>query len=282
MNTSSRDIFKSFSEQLKDIYPEQEAKSLTYWLMEFYLGATRKDILKNKEWDNISSTGIEEAFQKVLKGVPIQQVTGWAPFYGRDFKVNSHVLIPRNETEELVHLIIHENKIPNPKILDIGTGSGCIPITLALDIPEAQVSSIDISLEALIVAQENATLFKTSVSFRQLDILIEDIPYEDLDIVVSNPPYVRELEKADMHSNVLNHEPHLALFVKDDDPLVFYREIARKASYVLKNGGRLYFEINEALGEETKQLMVSLGYQDVKILEDLNGKMRMAVGMWEA
>jgi len=281
MNKASREIFQNYSEKLKNIYPEQEAKSITFWLMEFYLGSTRKDILANRLLDNIASSGIEEALLKVLAGIPIQQVTGWAPFYGRDFKVNSDVLIPRNETEELVHLIINENKLPNPKILDIGTGSGCIPITLALEIPDAEVSSIDISPDALSVAKENASLFNTPVHFHQLDVLSEELPIHDLDILVSNPPYVRELEKAEMHQNVLKHEPHLALFVKDEDPLIFYREIARKAGSALKKGGRMYFEINEAFGEEIKQLMINLGFYDVKIMQDLNGKMRMAVGLWK-
>lgn len=279
MNTSSRDIFKNYSEELRNIYPEQEAKSITFWLMEYYLGATRKDILANKYWEKISSSGIEEAFLQVLAGKPIQQVTGWAPFYGRDFKINPNVLIPRNETEELVHLIINENKIAAPSILDIGTGSGCIPISLGLEIPGAKVSAIDISTEALSIARENADLFKVNIDFRELDILSADLPFNNLDIIVSNPPYVRELEKVEMHPNVLNHEPHLALFVKDDDPLIFYRVIASKARAALRKGGKLYFEINEALGEETKQLMVTQGFQDVKIMQDLNGKMRMAVGI---
>lgn len=280
MDTGSRELFKKYSEQLQKIYPEQEAKSITFWMMEFYLGASRKDILTNKLWSNIPASGIEEAFLKVCKGMPIQQVTGWAPFYGRDFKVNAHVLIPRNETEELVHLIINENTVSSPKILDIGTGSGCIPITLSLEIPGAQVSSVDISPLALDVARENASLFNTTIDFQLLDILSSDIPYQNLDIIVSNPPYVREQEKIEMLSNVLLYEPHLALFVSDDDPLIFYREITKKAQLSLADGGKLYFEINEALAIETQVLMVNLGFHDVKVLKDLNGKRRMASGIW--
>jgi len=279
MTKDSRELFKFYSEKLKEIYSEQEAKSITFWLMEFYLGATRKDILANKQWETISNSGIEEAYQKVLAGIPIQQVTGLGPFYGREFIVNSNVLIPRNETEELVHLIITENKLPYPKILDIGTGSGCIAITLALEIPGAQVSSIDISAKALDTAKKNAALHKTTVGLQQLDILSEELPFIDLDIIVSNPPYVRESEKSAMHLNVLHHEPHLALFVRDEDPLIFYREIALKAGQALKDRGRLYFEINEALAEDTKLLMEAFGFCEVKIIQDLNGKMRMASGI---
>jgi len=280
MKTSLRELFKSYTHKLQQIYPEQEAKSITFWLLEFYLEATRKDILADKEVLLGPGHAIEEALAKVLTGVPIQQVTGLAPFYGREFKVNSHVLIPRNETEELVHLIINENRREAPFILDIGTGSGCIPITLALEIPHAKVSSIDISPEALAVASDNAALLNAKVDFQYLDILKQDIPYQELDIIVSNPPYVRELEKAAMHANVLDHEPHLALFVKDDDPLIFYREITIKASRSLKEGGRLYFEINEDFAEEMEELLLQYGYKEVKCLQDLNGKMRIAVGVY--
>lgn len=279
MKTSLRDLFKSYSHKLQDIYPDQEAKSITFWLLEFYLGASRRDILANNQLEIPEHNGLEKALDQVLTGVPIQQVTGLAPFYGRDFKVNNQVLIPRNETEELVHLIINENKIKCPKILDIGTGSGCIPITLALEMTDAQVASIDISSEALAVARENATILKTKVDFKLLDILQEDLPFQDLDIVVSNPPYVRESEKASMHTNVLEHEPHLALFVKDDDPLIFYREISIKASQALKPGGKIYFEINEAFASEMKGLLQTYGFTEVRIIQDLNGKSRIAVGI---
>lgn len=279
MKTSLRELFKNYTHKLRDIYPEQEAKSIAFWLLEFYLGATRRDILADKELPITPNSAIETGLAKVLSGMPIQQVTGIAPFYGRDFKVNEHVLIPRNETEELVHLIINENKLEKPRILDIGTGSGCIPITLAMEIPDAQIYAIDISPQALAVARENASLFKVRVNFTELDILKEEIPYQDLDIIVSNPPYVRELEKSAMHSNVLDYEPHLALFVKDNDPLVFYREIAIKASRSLTRGGKLYFEINEAFATEMEELLQHHGYEEAGTIQDLNGKMRMAVGV---
>jgi len=279
MKTSLRELFKSYTHQLQEIYPDQEAKSIAFWLLEFYLEASRKDILADKEINLPPDHRIKSALEKVLEGVPIQHVIGFAPFYGREFIVNAHVLIPRNETEELVHLIINENRLDNPSILDIGTGSGCIPITLALEIPGAKVSAIDISPEAIAVARENATLLKAMVDFQQVDILNQSIPYQDLDIIVSNPPYVRESEKEAMHINVLDHEPHLALFVQDNDPLIFYREIAQKAKISLKIGGKLYFEINEAFAVEMEDLLINLGYLEVRSLQDLNGKKRITVGI---
>lgn len=277
MKIPARTIFKTYSNALSKIYPEQEAKSLTFWLLDFYLQIKRKDILADKEVE--IAPVLQDAFEQILTGRPIQQVTGWAPFYGREFKVNEDVLIPRNETEELVHLIITETSIPHPKILDIGTGSGCIPITLALEISEADVYAIDISEAALSIAIGNSEFLGGYVTFQKLDILNEEIPFHDLDIIVSNPPYILEQEKSLMHKNVLDFEPHLALFVKDETPLIFYIEIANKAKKALKKGGKLYFEINEAYGKETMDLMIKEGYDQVKILKDLNGKLRIVSGI---
>jgi release factor glutamine methyltransferase len=215
------------------------------------------------------------AFSQLLEKKPIQYILGEAPFYGREFKVNASVLIPRNETEELVHLIIKENKKLNLRILDIGTGSGCIPISLALEIPSSKTFALDISKEALEVAKDNAKKHEESIIFFQVDILNEDIPVKDLDIIVSNPPYVCESEKSLMHENVLNFEPHLALFVKDNDPLVFYKIIAKKAKSALKSSGKLYFEINEAFGEKVQYLLEEQGYREISIIQDLNNKDRI-------
>jgi release factor glutamine methyltransferase len=161
------------------------------------------------------------------------------------------------------------------RILDIGTGSGCIPITLALEIKDSEVFGLDISEKALSVASKNAISLGAEVVFQKCDILNEEIPFKHLDIVVSNPPYVRKSEKEMMHDNVLKHEPHLALFVDNDDPLLFYKKIAKKAIKVLRPHGRIYFEINEALGNETADILTEYGYTEVKLLEDLNGKNRM-------
>lgn len=270
----AREIFKNFVEKLSPLYGKNEAESLTFWLLEDFLQLGRKEILNNQELDSIPEA-LELALKEILSGKPIQYITGKAPFYGREFWVSPAVLIPRNETEELVHLIIKENNKPSLRILDIGTGSGCIPITLSLEILGAKVYAVDISEEALQIADKNAQFLEANVTFSRLDILDDDIPYPDLDIVVSNPPYVRHSEKKEMHKNVLEHEPHLALFVYDEDPLLFYRLIAEKSKRVLKPGGRLYFEINEAFGQELKSLVEGKGYFDVNIHADLNGRDRI-------
>lgn len=270
----SREIFKSYSDKLTPLYGKNEAESLSQWLMEDFLGVKRKDLLENSEVVSIPSA-MEQALDSLLAGKPIQYIMGKAPFYGREFMVDGSVLIPRNETEELVHLIIKENKIPSLRILDIGTGSGCIPITLQLEILGSKIYGVDISEAALGVAQKNAKLLNAQVTFHQLNILEEEIPFTDLDIVVSNPPYVRHSEKSQMHKNVLDHEPHLALFVYDEDPLIFYRVIAEKAKNALKPDGKLYFEINEAFGNQTKKLVEDQGFKQVELVKDLNGRERI-------
>ena len=276
--TTLQGLFQEYSNKIQKLYPKQEAESLVLWLFESYLGKKRMDILKNETLENLPS-GLTIAVENLLMGMPIQYILGKGPFYGREFVVSPAVLIPRNETEELVHLIIKENPKEGLHILDIGTGSGCIPVTLALEMKMPTVFGIDISEEALDIAKENADLLQSKVDFIQSDILKEELPFEDLDIIVSNPPYVRHSEKNLMHTNVLAYEPHLALFVYDEDPLLFYRIISQKALKTLKSGGKLYFEINEAFGKETKELMERTGFLDVEIFEDLNGRQRMVRGI---
>ncbi|RZS95227.1 peptide chain release factor N(5)-glutamine methyltransferase [Cecembia calidifontis] len=278
---SIRKLFKEYVDKLAGLYPLEEAESLVIWLFEEFLGKKRMDIIRDEQIEKLPEA-LQDALDQLLKGKPIQYILGTAPFYGREFEVSPAVLIPRNETEELVHLIIKENPGEGLRILDIGTGSGCIPITLSREMNHPQVFAVDISPEALEMAKRNAFVHHAAVDFRLLDILKEDIPFENLDIVVSNPPYVRYSEKEKMHQNVLEYEPHLALFVFDEDPLLFYREIALKAGKVLKQGGKLYFEINEALGLDTQKLMESLGYSQVRVLKDLNDRERMVVGLWIA
>ncbi|MGY6521853.1 MAG: peptide chain release factor N(5)-glutamine methyltransferase [Mongoliitalea sp.] len=271
---SIRSLYQQYTNQLSTIYSEQEAGELTIWLFEHFLGFKRIDVLQNSLLEEIPQA-MEKALEELMQQKPIQYILGKAPFYGREFQVSPAVLIPRNETEELVHLISKENTIPNPSILDIGTGSGCIPISLALEIQGANVHALDISEEALAVAKNNAKHLNASVAFYRIDILNEAIPVDNLGIIVSNPPYVKHSEKELMQPNVLAHEPHLALFVYDEDPLLFYRVIAQKAKNSLKSGGKLYFEINEALGKETAELLSKEGYQQIQIHQDLNGKERM-------
>lgn len=276
--TTLQKIFQEYSGRLQDLYPKQEAESLVLWLFEAYMGKKKMDILKNENIENLPFD-LTHAMENLMAGKPIQYILGKAPFYGREFEVSPSVLIPRNETEELVHLILKENPKEGLRILDIGTGSGCIPITLDLEMDGPTVFGIDISDEALEIASRNAVLLHSKTVFSRLDILKEELPYQDLDIIVSNPPYVRHSEKEQMHTNVLAYEPHLALFVFDEDPLLFYRVISQKAKKALNFGGKLYFEINEAFGKETKKLMEDMGYEEVKIFEDLNGKERMVRGI---
>ncbi|WP_373494669.1 peptide chain release factor N(5)-glutamine methyltransferase [Aquiflexum sp.] len=268
------ELFHSLTSQLQELYSRQESESLIIWLFEEYLGKSRRDISNNIALDSLPIE-LENAFNELLEGKPIQYVTGKAPFYGREFLVNSSVLIPRNETEELVHLILKENKKSGIRILDIGTGSGCIPITLALEITGSEVFALDISEEALSVASQNAKSLDAKVVFQKCDFLNEEIPFKNLDIIVSNPPYVRISEKEMMHANVLKYEPHLALFVQDDDPLLFYRHIAQKCKNALNPNGRLYFEINEVLGSSTSDLLTDNGFKEIRILKDLNNRDRM-------
>lgn len=273
-------LFTEYSKALLGLYSKNEAESLTIWLFEAILGKKRIDILKDEPMGSLPKE-LETAMEQLLSGTPIQYVLGFAPFYGREFFVSPAVLIPRNETEELVHLIIKENSGKGLRILDIGTGSGCIPISLALEMEGPKVFGVDISEEALKVAEQNAKSLGASLEFLKLDILTEKIPVGNLDILVSNPPYVRYSEKSMMHRNVLDHEPHLALFVFDEDPLLFYRVIGEKAKKVLKPKGKLYFEINEALGKDIQKLLESLGYSQVRVLKDLNGKERIVIGVWK-
>ena len=259
------------------IYDNQESESLVSWLLEHHVGWRRTRILDEVDEAAFPSK-IYEDFERLKTGEPIQYIIGKGPFYGRDFLVSPATLIPRNETEELVHMIIKENPKAGLKILDIGTGTGCIPISLALEMKAAEVFAIDISEDALKIANINAEALEAKVTFSICDILTQTPDVSELDILVSNPPYIPEREKSDMHRNVLDFEPGLALFVSNDDPLIFYKMIAEKGKHLLKPGGKLYFEINEKYGIEVAELMQSLGYSDVQVLKDLNGKERIAVG----
>ncbi|MCE7057489.1 peptide chain release factor N(5)-glutamine methyltransferase [Algoriphagus sp. AGSA1] len=258
------------------IYEKQEAESLVSWLFEHHLGWRRSDMLNKAEEASFPSK-IFDDFERLKTGEPIQYIIGKGPFYGRDFHVSPHTLIPRNETEELVHLIIKENPTSGLRILDIGTGTGCIPISLALELDHPEVFGVDISEEALEIAAKNAEELGAKVIFSSCDILTELPEVEALDILVSNPPYIPVQEKSQMHKNVLDFEPGLALFVSNEDPLIFYRTIAEKGKQLLKPDGKLYFEINEKYGNEVAELMTNLGYFEVQVLKDLNGKDRIVV-----
>ncbi|WP_304137617.1 peptide chain release factor N(5)-glutamine methyltransferase [Mesonia mobilis] len=285
-----------FYEQLFPLFPEMEVESFFYLLTESYLEKTRIQLALEPDFE-LNSTQLqqfEKALQRLLQQEPIQYILGDTEFFGYPFQVNQHTLIPRPETEELVAWIIEDVKNKNQEnsqhkplnsnitILDIGTGSGCIPISLAKELPQAKVSSIDVSEEALQVARRNSTLNKVAVNFIQQDILKAECLPEKYDVIVSNPPYVRELEKEQMHQNVLDFEPELALFVENDDPLIFYRKIAKLAKNALTENGKLYFEINEYLPEEMVSLLEEIGYQNIELKKDIFGKFRMCKASFRA
>ena len=273
--------------QLVQIYDEGEAKAIARMVYEERFGLTLSDIYLGRETQLSAAdqTELEEIAKRLLQGEPIQYILGQADFCGRTFMVNEHVLIPRPETEELCNwkpLPLPSPKGEGAKILDIGTGSGCIAITLAAMYPEAQVIGWDISEDALEVAKTNAIRNNVNVSFEQVDVLNlpSPLPFgggrgEALSLLVSNPPYICNKERAAMAVNVLEHEPHTALFVPDDDPLLFYRAIAQYGQTALKAGGWLYFEINPLYAREMCDMLRLMSYHDIELKTDQYGKQRM-------
>ena len=270
-----------FYEQLRDLYPETEIQSFFNILVEFKLNLTRIEVALKPEYDlkEIDLDFFEKAVKDLKKQVPIQHIIGETEFYGLTFNVNNNVLIPRPETEELVNWIIDDSKLKiqnsKLKILDIGTGSGCIPISLAKNLPNAEIQAMDISPEALKISKKNAENNDVTIQFIEIDILNTLTLPSTFDVIVSNPPYVRELEKEKMEDNVLAHEPHLALFVKDENPLLFYNKIADLAKNHLSKNGSIYFEINQYLGKETVELLKSKGFSTIEIKKDVFGVDRM-------
>lgn len=255
------------------------------WVLEHALGVGRFELLQRRreEASEELEAQVHQYLEQLLRQEPLQYVLGEASFYGREFGVTPAVLIPRPETEELVQRVIRTYQDqPQVRLLDIGTGSGCIPITLVAELPGAQVWGLDVSLEALAIAKENAQKLGQPVAWLHQDILREvpAVASQSLDAVISNPPYVLEEEKDLMRQNVLAFEPHLALFVPNEDPLLFYRRIAGVAQQLLKPGGRLFFEINERFAQATIDMLQQAGYQQVEAHQDLRGKERMVVALW--
>ncbi|MCB9426204.1 MAG: peptide chain release factor N(5)-glutamine methyltransferase [Flavobacteriales bacterium] len=269
-----------FIQELGSIYDTQESNTIFFMLLQKLKGLARVDLALNPDIELVTEE-VEQFnayLKRLLEHEPIQYIIGKTHFYGLEFEVNSSVLIPRTETEDLINWIVEDYKY-NSKIelLDIGTGSGCIAISLAKHL-EASVSAIDVSDGALAVAKKNASNCNVNIDFIQKDILTTNTLEGKFDVIVSNPPYVRNLEKTEMRGNVLEHEPHLALFVEDTNPLIFYDKIARLALQSLKEGGKLYFEINQYLPEEMKKLLVDLGYKDVTLKKDIYDNYRMISG----
>ena len=273
------ELKNQFRAQLSELYPSEEIQSFFNILSKIYLNLSRVEIALNPDIEISKETAVlfQKAILRLKNNEPIQYIIGETEFYGLPFKVNKHTLIPRPETEELVEWILNnsEFKIQNSELIDIGTGSGCIAVSLAKNLENSKISALDISEEALKVARQNADINNVVVDFFQTDILeVEKLP-KHYDIIVSNPPYVRELEKAKMQQNVLKYEPNSALYVKDDDPLIFYRAISKVAKSHLKPFGKLFFEINEYLAKETVQLLKDEGFQNIEVKKDIFGKDRM-------
>lgn len=275
-SNNSRHLFDYIVQAISPAFGEGEAKNIAFILLEEKAQLNKSQILM-QDPTNLSIEDLTTEIKLLQNQTPIQYILSKAHFYGRDFYVSPSVLIPRPETEEIVYHIIQKHKRNNNlSILDIGTGSGCIPITLDLELEKAKVYTVDISQEALEVASKNNQILGSKVSFSQKDILSENLNnFQPLDIIVSNPPYVLNKEKALMHANVLEHEPHLALFVPDNAPLLFYERIAKLAYERLKKNGWLYFEINENFGEETAEMLLKEGFEDIRVIEDMQGKKRM-------
>ena len=272
-----------FNEALSAIYPKTEIDSFFFILMEEKLKLQRIDTVLKPDFliTKKNLIDLKTIVKRLQKEEPIQYIIGNTEFYGLPFLVDKNTLIPRPETEELVAWVLNETKVlANNKtielsILDIGTGTGCIPISLAKNLTSLNISAIDISPEALLIAKQNAILNKVTIEFIELDILNTESLPQEYDVIISNPPYVRELEKEEIKNNVLENEPHLALFVADENPLIFYNKIADLAKQQLSKNGMLFFEINQYLGKETVNMLVKKGFKNIQLKKDLFGKDRM-------
>jgi release factor glutamine methyltransferase len=281
-----------FIQELTPIYDAGEAESFFYLILEDNHELKRIDLALNPDlvFSEVEIQNWNAILEQLKKEIPVQYILGKTSFYGLYFDVNENVLIPRPETEELVDWILSKNRnvesSKNLKILDIGTGSGCIAISLAKNLPNAQVFAIDVSEKALATAEKNAIRNETKITFIKRNILevvnlnefrwlSEEGLEQQFDIIVSNPPYVRNLEKEEIKKNVLDNEPHLALFVEDNDALIFYRKIAELAQKNLSANGQLYFEINQYLGSEMIDLLQNMNFKNIELRKDIYGNDRM-------
>lgn len=271
-------VYHEIKKMLAGYYPDAEASALAKMLLVEVLHFSTLELFggKDKEVFKKDLDVLYEMSRRLQNREPIQYIIGRETFCGMPFVVNRHVLIPRPETQDLVEWIAEEDQQTNPcRLLDMGTGSGCIAISLAKKLPHVQVEAWDISGEALQVARQNALNNQVKVDFHQQDILSASPGIAEWNVIVSNPPYITNKEKAEMEANVLNWEPHTALFVPDHDPLLFYRKIAQLGMSMLVNGGALYFEINRAYGTETIAMLQALGYENIIIRKDRFNNERM-------
>lgn len=268
--------------RLRAVYDAREASALARLVLAERFGLTLTDIICGKvnDFSREDNEILEKIIVRLENNEPVQYILGYQDFCGHRFHVAPGVLIPRPETEELVEAIVSNNGSDGGRIIDIGTGSGCIAISLALALPHATVEAWDISDDALRIATANAERLSANVTFSKVDVLTYTPQAEQpqYNIIVSNPPYICHREAADMERNVLDHEPHLALFVPDDDPLLFYRRIASLGTTLLHPGGSLWFEINRAYGNEVCQMMQQLGYTDVRLIHDQFDNPRIVTG----
>ena len=279
------------TKMLSDLYPDREAREIVYECLEHFVGTKRHTHIVEPQYE-VSEEDVKQvsiAFERLASGEPLQYVTGKAYFYGRTFHVTSDTLIPRPETELLCRMAVGEARIPGSHILDLCTGSGCIAWTLALELPKSEVTAVDISEGALSVAsaqdfsEEMSRTGASAPTFIKADVLSSDIlpSPRKYDLILSNPPYVMDKEKALMRSNVLDHEPHLALFVTDSDPLIFYRAVADRAYELLAPDGVGIVEINEALGEQTAEVFRLRGFDRTTVVKDLYDKDRFVRFSWK-
>lgn len=284
---NSKVLFQEIVGRIRIPENPQEIYSLTYILIESLLGISKTDVMAGKEIDLSRELALklQQSIARINDFEPVQYVVGEEFFYGRKFKVNSSVLIPRPETEELIRVVVDFKNSPsgfNPagtlRVLDIGTGSGCIAVSLFHEISPAEVYATDISTDALAVAAQNAEILHAEIHLLQHDILKEALTVKGMDVIVSNPPYVRKNERENMNRNVIDHEPHLALFVPDDKPLIFYSAIVKQSEKILNPHGLLAVEINEKFAKEVMQLFVMHGFKDVVVIRDINRKDRIVKG----
>ena len=274
-----RELLRRIESRITGLYDAREARSIALTLLADRTGLTPSALLTDPDAP-LAVEGFDDDIGELATGRPVQYVTGRTEFLDRPFAVREGVLIPRPETEELALWIIRREGAAR-RLLDVGTGSGCIAVTLARLIPESRITAVDISEKALSIARENARRLDAKVDFRQGDALGELFPgqREQFDLIVSNPPYIPRSEKASIRVNVTGYEPAEALFVEDGDPLIFYRAIARNARRLLRPGGRLYFEIHENFADETFRMLTREGFPDTAVRRDLNDKNRMTCSL---
>ena len=273
-------VRRGLKDKLSEKFGEREGTAMARMIIMHLKGWTQPEMMANegREASDYIVRRCREILGQLLRDVPIQYALGEAYFYGIKLKVGPGVLIPRPETEELIDLIVKDNPKPDLRVMDLCTGSGAIAIALARNLPFSIVEAIDISAKAVAIAKENAESLKAKITVSNEDVFQLELPSGYYDIIVSNPPYVDESEKAGMEPNVLSYEPHEALFVPDDNPLLFYRRIVEIAVKALVKGGKLYFEINPRHASEIKTLMEDAGFRNVEILKDVHGRERFAKG----